>query len=83
MKMSDYGICASSGSACTSGSLESSHVLRAAGVSQELAHSAVRFSLSKYTTESEIDYVIETMPDIISRLRDMSPFYKRPTKKIY
>ena len=74
LMMSDAGICASSGSACTSGSLESSHVLRAAGIPAELAHSAVRFSLSKYNTESEIDYVIETLPGIIAKLRAMSPF---------
>jgi cysteine desulfurase len=69
-----YGICASSGSACTSGSLEPSHVLRAMGVPFTAAHGSVRFSLSRYNTEQEIDYTIEKMPEIIKRLRELSPF---------
>jgi len=72
--LSDAGICASSGSACTSGSLEPSHVLIAAGVPNSEAHSAVRFSLSRYTTEEEIDYILDRMPGIIERLREISPF---------
>jgi cysteine desulfurase len=74
--MDQFGICASSGSACTSGSLEPSHVLRAMGVPFTAAHGSIRFSLSTYNTESEIDLVIEKLPAIIQRLRDMSPFWK-------
>ncbi|MDD2582855.1 MAG: cysteine desulfurase NifS, partial [Desulfuromonadaceae bacterium] len=67
--MSEFGICASSGSACTSGSLEPSHVLRAMGVPFTCAHGSIRFSLSRYTTDAEIDVVIREMPPIIARLR--------------
>jgi len=74
--MDQFKICASSGSACTSGSLEPSHVLMAMGIPYEAAHGTVRFSLSIYNTEEEIDFVIEKMPGIIQRLRDMSPFWK-------
>lgn len=72
--LSEFGICASSGSACTSGSLEPSHVLRAMGVPFTCAHGSIRFSLSRYTTDVEIDTVIREMPPIIARLRQMSPF---------
>ena len=71
-----YGICASSGSACTSGSLEPSHVLRAMGVPFTAAHGSIRFSLSVYNTEEDVDYVIENMPGIIGGLREMSPFWQ-------
>jgi cysteine desulfurase len=74
--LSNLGICASSGSACTSGSLEPSHVLRAMGVPFTAAHGSIRFSLSTYNTEEEIDYVLENLPPIISRLRAISPFWK-------
>jgi cysteine desulfurase len=74
MLLSELGICASSGSACTSGSLEPSHVLRAMGVPFTCAHGSIRFSLSRYTTDAEIDTVIREMPPIIDRLRQMSPF---------
>jgi cysteine desulfurase len=74
--LSDLGICASSGSACTSGSLEPSHVLRAMGVPFTAAHGSIRFSLSVYNTKEEMDYVIEHLPPIIQRLRDISPFWK-------
>lgn len=74
MLLSELGICASSGSACTSGSLEPSHVLRAMGVPFTCAHGSVRFSLSRYTTNAEIDTVIRELPPIIDRLRQMSPF---------
>ncbi|MRR18139.1 MAG: cysteine desulfurase NifS [Deltaproteobacteria bacterium] len=73
--MNELGICASSGSACTSGSLQPSHVLRAMGVPFTMAHGSVRFSLSIYNTEEEIDFVIDKMPAIIERLRGMSPFW--------
>jgi len=74
LMLARYGICASSGSACTSGSLEPSHVLRAMGVPFTAAHGSVRFSLSRYNTEEEVDYTIERMPAIINRLRELSPF---------
>ena len=74
--LSDLGICASSGSACTSGSLEPSHVLRAMGVPFTAAHGSIRFSLSIYNTKEEMDYIIENLPPIIQRLRDISPFWK-------
>jgi cysteine desulfurase len=74
MRMDDRGICASSGSACTSGSLEPSHVLRAMGVPFTSVHGSIRFSLSRYTTEEEIDYVLEVVPGIIEFLRSVSPF---------
>lgn len=72
--LDQFGICASSGSACTSGSLEPSHVLRAMGIPFTYAHGSVRFSLSRYTTESEINTVLEVLPKIISNLRAISPF---------
>lgn len=68
------GIAASSGSACTSGSLEPSHVLRAMGVPFTAAHGSIRFSLSRYTREDEIDYVLDVLPGIIEKLRAISPF---------
>jgi cysteine desulfurase len=74
--LSDLGICASSGSACTSGSLEPSHVLRAMGVPFTAAHGSIRFSLSIYNTKEEMDYIIGNLPPIIKRLRDISPFWK-------
>jgi len=77
LMMNEHGICASSGSACTSGSLEPSHVLRAMGVPFTAAHGSIRFSLSGYTTAAEIDFVIEKMPPIIDRLRELSPFWKQ------
>ncbi len=74
--LSDLGICASSGSACTSGSLEPSHVLRAMGVPFTAAHGSIRFSLSIYNTKEEMDYILEHLPPIIQKLRDISPFWK-------
>ncbi len=76
LMMDEFSICASSGSACTSGSLEPSHVLRAMGVPFTAAHGSIRFSLSVYNTEEEIDFIIEKLPPIIERLREMSPFWK-------
>lgn len=76
LHMNEHNICASSGSACTSGSLEPSHVLRAMGVPFTAAHGSIRFSLSIYNTEEEIDFVLEKMPAIIDSLRKMSPFWE-------
>ena len=81
LMMNEYGICASSGSACTSGSLEPSHVLRAMGVPFTAAHGSIRFSLSIYNTEAEIDFIVENLPPIIERLRKMSPFWQEFIKK--
>lgn len=74
--LDQFGICASSGSACTSGSLEPSHVMRAMGVPFTAAHGSIRFSLSTYNTEDEVSYAIEKMPIIVNRLREISPFVK-------
>ena len=81
LMMDELDICASSGSACTSGSLQPSHVLRAMGVPFTMAHGSVRFSLSIYNTEEEIDLVIDKLPGIIERLRSFSPFWK-PEKQV-
>jgi cysteine desulfurase len=74
LSLDKFGVCASSGSACTSGSLEPSHVLRAMGLPYTTLHGSIRFSLSRYTTAAEIDRVLELLPEIIERLRAMSPF---------
>jgi cysteine desulfurase len=74
LSLNKYGICASSGSACTSGSLEPSHVLRAMGLPYTTLHGSIRFSLCRYTSEAEIDEVIGVMPEIVARLRALSPF---------
>lgn len=74
MLLDQFGICASSGSACTSGSLEPSHVLRAMGVPFTAAHGSVRFSLSRFNTPEEVDFTIEKMAPIVNRLRQLSPF---------
>ncbi|MCX5858241.1 MAG: aminotransferase class V-fold PLP-dependent enzyme, partial [Deltaproteobacteria bacterium] len=79
--MDQHGICASSGSACTSGSLQPSHVLRAMGVPFTMAHGSIRFSLSIYNTEAEIDFVIEKLPPIIERLRSMSPYWHQSEQR--
>ncbi len=76
LNMDDFGICASSGSACTSGSLDPSHVLKAMGVPFTALHGSIRFSLSRYTTEEEIDFTLEKMPGIIEKLTKISPFQK-------
>lgn len=76
LHMDRYGICASSGSACTSGSLEPSHVLRAMGVPFTAAHGSIRYSLSVYNNEDEVDFVLDKMPGIIANLRAMSPFWQ-------
>jgi cysteine desulfurase len=77
----DYkGICASSGSACTSGSLDPSHVLLAIGLPHEKAHGSVRLSMGHFTTEEQVDYVIKELPPIIERMRAMSPLYEEYLK---
>ena len=75
------GICASSGSACTSGSLDPSHVLLAIGLPHEIAHGSLRMTLSEETTKEDIDYVIDNLKDIVSKLRSMSPLYEDFVKK--
>jgi cysteine desulfurase len=77
LMMDEFGICASSGSACTSGSLEPSHVLRAMGVPFTAAHGTIRFSLSTYNSMEEVNFIIEKLPPIIEKLRGMSPFWKK------
>ncbi|MEM8836621.1 MAG: cysteine desulfurase NifS [Pseudomonadota bacterium] len=81
LKLNHAGIAASSGSACTSGSLEPSHVLRAMDIPFTAAHGAIRFSLSRETTDEEIDYVIDVVPPIIRELRAMSPFWSNEGAK--
>ena len=80
-QLSELSICASSGSACTSGSLEPSHVLTAMGVPFTAKHGSIRFSLSRYTTETEIDTVIKQFPLIIERLRRLSPYWDQATNQ--
>jgi len=74
MYLDQNGICASSGSACTSGSLEPSHVLRAMGVPFNFAHGSIRFSLGRYNTDEDVDHILSVMPGIVERLREISPF---------
>ena len=79
--LDNKGICASSGSACTSGSLDPSHVLLAIGLPHEIAHGSLRLTLSAENTEEEIDYVAETIKQVVQRLRMMSPLYEDFVKK--
>lgn len=74
LMLDDAGICASTGSACASGSLEPSHVLRAMDVPRSALHGSIRFSFSRYNTEEDVDYILEHLPPIIKRLRELSPF---------
>jgi cysteine desulfurase len=74
LMLDQHGICASSGSACTSGTLEPSHVLRAMGVPFDFAHGSIRFSLGRFNTDADVDAILEAMPPIIERLREISPF---------
>ena len=78
--LDDEGICASTGSACTSGSLEPSHVLLATGLPVEISHGSLRLTLGDANTEEDIDFVLEVLPKVVSRLRDMSPLYQKTTK---
>ena len=75
------GICASSGSACTSGSLDPSHVLLAIGLPHEIAHGSLRISIGKYNTKEEVDYLLDSLEEIVSRLRNMSPLYDKFLKE--
>ena len=74
-QLNQYGICASSGSACTSGSLDPSHVLKAMHVEFTAAHGSIRFSLSRYNTEEDIDHIIKVFPTIVRNLRKISPYW--------
>jgi len=80
-QLDKMGFCVSSGSACTSGSLESSHVLRAMHVPISSAHSSIRLSLGRYSKKEEIDAIVEALPPIIQRLREISPFWDRKNNK--
>ena len=77
MLLDAQGVCASSGSACTSGSLDPSHVLMAIGLKHEVAHGSLRLSLSELTTEADIDYIIAQVPPIVEGLRAMSPVWEK------
>ena len=79
--MNQFGICASSGSACTTGSLEPSHVLRAMGIPYTSAHGTIRFSFSRYNTVEEVDFILEKLPPIINTLRKLSPYWKEEYAK--
>ena len=76
------GICASSGSACTSGSLDPSHVLLALGLPHEIAHGSLRLSLSAYNTMEEVDYILEQVPQVVRELRQMSPVWMHMLEKM-
>ena len=77
LMLDNNGICASSGSACTSGSLDPSHVLLALGLKHEVAHGSLRLSISDDTTDEDIDYIIEVVPQVVNRLREMSPLWEK------
>jgi cysteine desulfurase len=77
LKLDEKGIAASSGSACTSGSLTPSHVLRAMGIPFTFIQGSIRFSLSRYNNESDVDYILKHLPPIIEQLREISPFSRR------
>ena len=71
------GICTSTGSACSTGSLDPSHVLMAIGLSHEVSHGSLRVTLGRFNTEEEVDYIIETLPKVVEKLRSMSPVWNR------
>ena len=81
LMMNQVGIAASSGSACTSGSLEPSHVMKAMQIPFTAAHGTLRFSLSRFTTDEDIDHVLEQLPPIVERLREMSPYWNTETQQ--
>ena len=81
LMLDQNGICGSSGSACTSGSLDPSHVLLAIGLPHEIAHGSLRLTLSDETTKEEIDYTVEAIKTVVERLRSMSPLYEDFVKK--
>ena len=76
LRLDMNGICGSSGSACTSGSLDPSHVLMAIGLPHEIAHGSLRLSLNEYNTDEDVDYILQTLPGVIQYLRAMSPLWK-------
>lgn len=80
LKLDEFGICASSGSACTSGSLDPSHVLLALGLKHEVAHGSLRLSIDESFTDEDIDYILETVPNVVNRLRAMSPLWEKIVK---
>jgi len=80
-QLSDYGICASSGSACTSGSLEPSYVLRAMNIPLTAVHGSIRFSFSRYNTEAEVDRIIEVFPEVVANLRRLSPYWDNDSNR--
>jgi cysteine desulfurase len=82
MHLDRSGICASSGSACTTGSLEPSHVLRAMGVPYTAAHGTIRFSLSRFNTEAEVDAVLRAIPPVIQTLRNISPYWDESMNRL-
>jgi cysteine desulfurase len=74
--LDNYGVAASSGSACSSGSLDPSHVLLSIGLPHEIAHGSLRLSLNETNTEEDVDYLLTVIPEIISKLRNMSPLWE-------
>ena len=82
LMLDSFGICGSSGSACTSGSLDPSHVLMAIGLPHEIAHGSLRLTLSEETTKEELDYTVDKLKDIVEKLRKMSPLYEDFIKKM-
>ena len=80
LMLDQYGICASSGSACTSGSLDPSHVLLAIGLKHEVAHGSLRLSIEENVTDEDVDYILEVIPKIVERLRSMSPVWEKMMK---
>lgn len=81
LMLDQVGVCASSGSACSSGSLDPSHVLLAIGLSHEIAHGSLRLTLGDATTEQDVDYILDVLPGIVNKLRDMSPLYEEFLKR--